>query len=38
MNSNLDYSLNLTGTLASDKLGITTTVKEQVDHIEVYNF
>ena len=33
--SNFDYSLNLTGSLSTDKLGITTTVKEQVEHIEV---
>ncbi len=35
MNSSLEYTLNLTGSLASEKLGITTTVKEQVENIEV---
>ena len=37
MNSsgNFDFAMSLTGTLSSEKLGVTTTVKEQVDNIEV---
>ena len=36
MNSSaLDFAMNLTGTLSADKLGVTTTVKEQVENIEV---
>lgn len=37
MNStgSFDFAMGLTGTLSSDKLGVTTTVKEQVDNIEV---
>ena len=35
MNSSMEYSLNVTGGLSSDKLGVTTTVKEQVENIEV---
>lgn len=40
MNStgNFDFAMSLTGTLSSDKLGVTTTVKEQVDNIEVPHF
>jgi hypothetical protein len=33
--SNFDFTMSLTGTLSSEKLGVTTTVKEQVDNIEV---
>ena len=33
--SGFDVTGNLTGTLSSDKLGVTTTVKEQVENIEV---
>jgi hypothetical protein len=33
--SNFDFAMSLTGTLSSEKLGVTTTVKEQVDNIEV---
>ena len=33
--SGFDVTGNLTGSMASDKLGVTTTVKEQVENIEV---
>jgi hypothetical protein len=35
MMSNFDFTMSLTGTLSTEKLGVTTTVKEQVENIEV---
>jgi hypothetical protein len=36
--SNFDFTGNMSASLSSDKLGVTTTVKEQVENIEVVRF